>query len=254
MISLENVSVAYPSAAAPALRNVSIDFRAGEVSVLLGPSGAGKSTLLRCLNGLVTPSSGGVRIDGVGDLLDPGRLRAHRCRTGMIFQSHQLIGRLSALANVLQGRLGYQSTFRSLFPAAESDVRLALRCLERVGLLDLAAVRADRLSGGERQRVGIARALAQEASLLLADEPVASLDPAQGERILADLHRICREDALSAVISLHQVEFARRYADRILGLRAGRLVFDGPPAALSSDVLLDLYDLPLPEESLKEAL
>lgn len=159
----------------------------------------------------------------------------------MVFQSHHLIGRLTALANVLKGRLGRHSTLRSLFPASSLEVRLGLHCLERVGVLEKAQVKADQLSGGERQRVGIARALIQEPELLLADEPVASLDPVSGERILSLLHRICREDGLTAVISLHQVEFARRFADRIVGLREGRMVFDGPALALTEERLGVLY-------------
>jgi len=258
MILFSDVSVSY--ATGTALESVSLELRSGEVTVFLGASGAGKSTLLRCMNGLVTPTSGFVRAEGSGVLTPGHALRRHRRRTGMVFQSHQLIGRLSALGNVLKGRLGHHSTIRSLFPPSASEVRLALHCLERVGVLEKAMARADRLSGGERQRVGIARALVQEPTLLLADEPVASLDPVNGERILALLHRICREDGLTAAISLHQVAFARRFADRIIGLRGGRVVFDGPPEALSEEALADLYrkhgaaDGPprTPEASIKE--
>jgi phosphonate transport system ATP-binding protein len=239
MIVLDRVSVSY--ATGVALKSLSVELRRGEVTVLLGASGAGKSTLLRCMNGLILPSGGSVRVDGVGDLADERCRRTHRRRTGMVFQSHQLIGRLSALRNVLKGRLGYHSTLRSLFPASASEIRLALYSLERVGLLDKAQTRADQLSGGERQRVGLARALAQEPTLLLADEPVASLDPVNGERVLSLLHRICREDGLTAAISLHQVAFARRYADRILGLHDGRLVFDGTADTLTEEALAELY-------------
>jgi phosphonate transport system ATP-binding protein len=239
MIHFKDVSVSYATGAA--LGSISLELRRGEVTVFLGPSGAGKSTLLRCMNGLLCPSAGSVRVEGIGDLAEERGWRLHRRRTGMVFQSHQLIGRLSVLGNVLMGRLGYHSTIRSLFPSAPYEVRLALHCLERVGVLEKAQVRADRLSGGERQRVGIARALVQEPTLLLADEPVASLDPVNGERILALLHRICREDGLTAAISLHQVALARRFADRIIGLRSGRVVFDGPPDALTEELLEDLY-------------
>ena len=258
MILLSDVSVSY--ATGTALDSVSLELRSGEVTVFLGASGAGKSTLLRCMNGLLTPSRGSVRAEGVGDLTQGRALRLHRRRTGMVFQSHQLIGRLSALGNVLKGRLGHHSTLRSLFPSSSYEVRLALHCLERVGLLGKEQVRADRLSGGERQRVGIARALVQEPTLLLADEPVASLDPVSGEAILSLLDRICREDGLTAAISLHQVAFARRFADRIIGLRSGRVAFDGPPEALTEEALADLYrkkgarDGPprTPEASIKE--
>jgi phosphonate transport system ATP-binding protein len=252
MILLDTVSVSYATGAA--LQGVSLELRRGEVTVILGASGAGKSTLLRCMNGLVEPTTGLVLAEDLGDLADGKRRRAHRRRTGMIFQSHQLIGRLSALANVLKGRLGYHSTLRSLFPASPREQRLGLHCLDRVRLLDKAHVRADRLSGGERQRVGIARALVQEPELLLADEPVASLDPVNGERVLSLLHQICREDGLTAVISLHQVELARRYGDRIVGLREGRIAFDGPPGALTEERLGDLYrrSAPSPREAFLE--
>jgi phosphonate transport system ATP-binding protein len=252
MIALDNVSVRYGSA--PVIQSLSLELRRGEVTVFLGASGAGKSTLLRCMNGLVTPCAGRVRVDGLGDLADERCRRTHRRRTGMVFQSHQLIGRLSALKNVLNGRLGYHSTLRSLFPASSSELRLALHSLERVGLLEKARARADQLSGGERQRVGIARALVQQPTLLLADEPVASLDPVNGERVLALLHRICREDGLTAAISLHQVSFARRFADRIIGLREGRVVLDAPAEGLTEEMLGELYDHgPAQEASVKEA-
>ncbi|HXX94567.1 MAG TPA: ATP-binding cassette domain-containing protein, partial [Planctomycetota bacterium] len=172
LLDVENLSVDFPGGIR-ALRSVSVKIRKGELTVLLGRSGAGKSSLLRCLNLLQTPSSGAVRVADIGDLSRRGALAEHRRRTGMIFQLHHLLPRQTALRNVLMGRLGYHSTLRSLFPLPKRDVRLALACLDRVGLADKALRRADQLSGGERQRVGIARALAQEPRLLLADEPVA---------------------------------------------------------------------------------
>jgi len=180
-------------------------------------------------------------VEGLGDLAYPRICLEHRRRTGMVFQSHELIGRQTALANVLQGRLGYHPSLRTVFPLSSGEVRLALHCLERVGMLRLAQSRVDRLSGGERQRVGIARALAQEPRLLLADEPVASLDPTNAERVLALLRHICREDGLTAAMSLHQVNYARKFADRVIGLRQGSVVFDGPPGALTQDVLSEIY-------------
>ncbi len=259
MIHLDGVTVTY--APGTAVGPCSFALRRGEVTALVGSSGAGKSTILRCMNGLLSPSAGELRVDGLGLLSDPRTRRAHRRRTGMIFQSHQLIGRLRALDNVLLGRLGYHSVLRTLFPPAASEVRLALHCLERVDLLAKARSRADELSGGERQRVGIARALAQEPVLMLADEPVASLDPVQGERVLALLHRVCREDGLTAAISLHQPAFVRRFADRVVGLAGGRVVFDGPPDALTEEALAGIYRkrtprderARAPEESMKEA-
>ncbi len=162
--------------------------------MLIGPSGAGKSTLLRCLNGLVRPTRGDVFAEGVGSIFASGRaLRLHRRRAGMVFQQHHQIGRLTALQNVLLGRLAEHGFLRSLLPPPRADRLLALVALERVGLLDRALDRADRLSGGQQQRVGIARAMAQGLRVVLADETVASLDPAAAEKVLTDLRRICRD-------------------------------------------------------------
>ena len=224
-----------------ALRSTTLSFVGGEFVVLLGPSGAGKSTLLRCLNGLVTPTSGQIVSVEHGNICHKASLRAHRRRTGMVFQQHHLIGRQTVLANVLMGRLGYCSSLRSLMPWAMSDKHLALRALDRVGLLERALHRADQLSGGQQQRVGVARALVQEPTLLLADEPVASLDPATAERLLGLLREVCKSDGLTAAVSLHQVEFARQFADRIVGLHDGQVVFDGAPSALTQAVVEQIY-------------
>lgn len=169
-------------------------------------------------------------------------LQMHRRQTGMIFQQHQLIGRHSALQNVLMGRLGYHSTLRSLFPLSQQEQIIGLQSLERVGLLHKAQSRIDQLSGGQQQRVGIARALAQRPLLILADEPVASLDPATADKVLVQLHQICKEDGISAVVSLHQVDLAKRYADRIVGLAHGRVVFDAAPDELTQIQEAELYE------------
>jgi phosphonate transport system ATP-binding protein len=243
MIQVEGLSVVYPGGVS-ALRSVTLHVRKGEFTVVLGRSGAGKSTLLRCLNYLTRPTSGMVAVDGLGSLDSAARLREHRRRTGVIYQLHQLLPRLTALRNVLVGRLGHSSTWRSLLPFSRADQELALRCLERVGLLDKALRRVDELSGGERQRVGIARALAQQPRLILADEPVASLDPNTADSMLALLHAICKRDGLTAVVSLHQVALARRYAERIVGIAAGSVVFDGPPTDLTAADLDTIYAPP----------
>lgn len=209
--------------------------------VLLGASGAGKSSLLRTLNGLVRPSAGRVLVPDLGALDQPRVLHAHRRRTGMVFQQHHLIGRCSVLTNVLMGRLGDYGSLATLLPWSRADKVRALTALDRVGLLEHALRRADELSGGQQQRVGIARALVQQPRLLLADEPVASLDPATAERVLSLLHTICKSDGLTAVVSLHQVPFARQFADRIVGLAAGRVVFDGAPSALTDTAVRALY-------------
>lgn len=227
-----------------ALHSTSCAFGEGQFTVLLGSSGAGKSTLLRCLNGLVRPSAGRVIVGGGDDIADRRILRRHRQQTGMVFQQHHLIGRLSVLANVLMGRLGYHASLRTLLPWSRQEKELALAAIDRVGLIDHALKRADQLSGGQQQRVGMARALVQAPRILLADEPVASLDPATAERLLALMHDICKRDGLTAVVSLHQVEFARRFADRILGLSGGVVIFDGTPGQLSDDVVNRLYGTP----------
>jgi phosphonate transport system ATP-binding protein len=226
MIEIQNLSVTYSGGIA-GLRPASLAIRRGEFVVLLGPSGAGKSTLLRALNGLTPASGGTVRVAGLGIVNDLASWRAHRRRTGMVFQQHQLIGRMTALANVLIGRLGHHGTLRSLLPLPRADKKIALECLERVGLLERALDRVDQLSGGQQQRVGIARALAQRPELMLADEPVASLDPTTAAAVLELLHAICKADGLTAIVSLHQVALARRFADRIVGLVDGGIAFDG---------------------------
>lgn len=246
MLSLHAVAVTYGTGVA-ALQSTNLGFAPGQFTVLIGASGAGKSTLLRCLNGLVRPTCGDVVATGVGPIFASRQaLRAHRRRTGMIFQQHHLVGRLSALQNVLMGRLGAHGFLRSLFPLPRADRLLALSVLDRVGLLDRALDRADELSGGQQQRVGIARAMAQQPTIVLADEPVASLDPASAERVLTDLHRICREDGITAVVSLHQVDFARRFGDRIIGLNRGKAVFDGSPGQLSGRAFDEIYETDRP--------
>ncbi len=236
----EALGVTYPNGTR-ALQHTTLSFGRGEFTVLLGSSGAGKSTLLRCLNGIVRPSAGRVLAPALGDIAEAKTLRRHRRQTGMVFQHHHLIGRLSVLSNVLTGRLGYHRTLASLLPWSTHDKTLALTAIERVGLLDHALERADRLSGGQQQRVGMARALVQAPRIMLADEPVASLDPATAERLLALMHDICKSDGLTAVVSLHQVDFARRFADRIVGMAGGVVTFDGTPAELSDDVVARLY-------------
>ena len=241
MLRLHDVAMTYPNGVAAVLPT-SIAVPKGQFLVLLGPSGAGKSTLLRCMNGLVTPTQGDVIVEGLGSIFQSSRtLREHRRRTGMIFQQHHLIGRLTALQNVMLGRISAHGAMRSIFPLPRSDRFLALQSLERVGLLERALDRVDELSGGQQQRVGIARAMAQRPRIVLADEPVASLDPATGEKVLADLHRICREDGITAIVSLHQVELARRFADRLIGLVKGRIVFEGTTSQLGQNKLDQIY-------------
>ena len=239
VLRVDRLSVVYPGGVT-ALRDTSIAFRRGEFTVLLGLSGAGKSTLLRSLNRLVTPTGGSVTSE-LGELGSGSALRQHRRRTAMIFQHHQLIERQSALANVLTGRLAFHNTLRSLFPLPRADQEIALSCLVRVGLADKALSRVDKLSGGQQQRVGIARALAQQPAIILADEPVASLDPATSVRVLGLLRDICKEDGITAIVSLHQLEYARRFADRVVGLADSQIVFDAAPSELTDAQLERIY-------------
>lgn len=240
LLVARGLGVAYPNGHR-ALHRTDLHVAPGEFLVLLGPSGAGKSTLMRALNGLVPPSEGEVWLREVGVARDRTALRQLRTRAAMVFQQHQLIGRLSALDNVLTGRLGFHSGLRTLWPLPREDRLIALDALERVDLLDFALRRCDQLSGGQQQRVGIARALAQQPRLVLADEPVASLDPATAQRVLALIHDVCQSAGIAAVVSLHQVELARRFADRVVGLSAGRVVFDDSPDALDRGSLERIY-------------
>ena len=242
MLSVANLSKTY-AAGDKALDDVSFTIPSGQVVGLIGPSGAGKSTLIRCVNRLVEPSSGSVTL---GDTTITGLstvdLRAVRRRIGMIFQEYALVERLSVMENVLSGRLGYVSFWRSFFRKyPPQDVQKAFALLERVGLTDHASKRADALSGGQRQRVGIARALEQDPQLLLIDEPTASLDPKTSRQIMRLLLEICNESGLPAIINIHDVVLARQFTERLIGLQAGKIVFDGAPSELDESVLTRIY-------------
>ncbi|MCO8144685.1 phosphonate ABC transporter ATP-binding protein [Rhodovulum tesquicola] len=226
-----------------ALTDVSFTVPKGQVVGLIGPSGAGKSTLIRCVNRLVEPTEGTVRLNDLDiTRLRAGELRRARRRIGMIFQEYALVERLTVMENVLSGRLGYVPFWRSFtrrFPG--EDIAKAFRLLDRVGLSAHADKRADALSGGQRQRVGIARALEQDPELLLVDEPTASLDPKTSRQIMRLIVEICRESGLPAIINIHDVVLAQQFADRIIGLQAGRVVFDGPATGLTEAVLTQIY-------------
>ncbi len=226
-----------------ALAQVNLEIQPGEFVVILGPSGSGKSTFLRSINGLCPLTSGQVQVNGMA--LNPHNLRSVRNQVGMIFQHFNLISNLSVMTNVLCGSLGRLSRWETvlswfyLFHC--SHMERAKELLASVGLADKAWQRADTLSGGQQQRVGIARALMQDPRILLADEPVASLDPVIGRQIMDLLHRVSRQRGLTVVVNLHQVDLARAYADRVIGLKRGRLVFDGPPTRLNETALRELY-------------
>jgi phosphonate transport system ATP-binding protein len=225
-----------------ALAEVTFDVPAGEFVAVLGPSGAGKTTLFRCLTGLTRPDGGRVRIEGRDIWQGAADLRAARRATALVFQQFNLIRRLTTLENVLVGRLARVATWRVVLRRfTRADRQLALRCLDTVGLLEKAGVRADQLSGGQQQRVAIARALAQDARLILADEPVSSLDPESAATVLASL-RSAVAAGVAVIASLHQVHLARAYADRIVALRAGRLVEDTPVGRLDGPTLEQIYE------------
>jgi len=241
-------------ATTPVLRAVSLKIEQGEFVGIIGLSGSGKSTLLRCINRLIDASSGAIMVprsligggsnNGRADVLKLARpeLRLLRRKIGMVFQQFNIAKRLSVIENVLSGGLGYQPALRStlrIFSAEEQ--RQALTNLKRVGLLDHAYKRADELSGGEQQRVAIARTLMQQPAIILADEPVSSLDPKLSRVVLDILKRVCKEDGITALVSLHTLELTREYADRVIGLKQGQVFFDGPVRDLTEPIVDSVY-------------
>jgi len=234
-----------------ALKGIDLDVAPGEFLVVLGPSGAGKSTLLRCINRLTEPTQGDIHIDGQLATADRASLRKLRRQVAMIFQHYNVVPRLSVQKNVLTGRLGAMPSVLSwlqIFP--RKDVAIARECLRRVELDEKAELRTDTLSGGQKQRVGIARALAQQPKIILADEPVASLDPKTSRTVLTYLKQASRDLGITVVCNLHQIEYAREFGERIVGVSAGRVVFEGGPAELTDEVLSRIYPgLPDPNQA-----
>lgn len=229
------------------LRDVSVDIREGGVTALVGPSGGGKSTLLRCINRLIEPTQGEIVLQSKDGAVDLARvrgaaLRRARRRIGMVFQEYNLVERLTVMENLLTGRLGYLSAWRAWrrqFDAA--DLAYGMELLATVGLADFANRRVDALSGGQRQRVGIARALMQRPSVLLADEPTSSLDPKTSVEIIQLLREQGRQRNIPVMVNIHDVELARRYSDRIVGMTGGKVVYDGPPEGLNDAHLHAIY-------------
>ncbi len=249
VLSVRGLGHAYGGATV--LHDVSFDVRPGEVVAVVGPSGAGKTTLFRAITRLLTPDHGHVRVAG-RDLatLQGAELRHARRQVGLIFQQYNLVRRLNAIENVLVGRLAQLPCWRVLTRRPGADERdLAMACLERVGLAAFAGARADKLSGGQQQRVAIARVLAQRSPVVLADEPVASLDPASAGDVLATLSAIARDDGIAVVCSLHQVDLVAGFADRVIGLRAGSLLLDVPVDDFGADQRAVVYG-PRPPPSL----
>lgn len=226
-----------------ALDRVSFEVEQGEFLAVIGLSGSGKSTLLRCINRLVEPTGGQIIWNGV-DVTDASQdeMRRIRRKIGMVFQHFNLVSRSKVITNVLSGRLGYVNPAMSLlnrFPQADMD--MAMKQMERVGIANQAFKRADELSGGQQQRVGIARAMMQEPEMILADEPVASLDPVLAHSIMQYLEQINREDGVTVLCSLHFLDLVHRYADRAIALNEGRLMFDGPPEDIDDERFKDIY-------------
>lgn len=251
MIEFNHVSKVYSNGTI-GLKDIHLQIKRGEFVVIVGLSGAGKSTMLRSINRLHETTDGDIVIDGKSITAAKGKqLREMRRGIGMIFQSFNLVRRSSVLRNVLSGRVGYHSTLRTvlgLFP--KEDIQLALDALERVNIQEKAYIRADQLSGGQQQRVSIARALAQEAQIILADEPVASLDPLTTHQVMDDLKRINRELGITTIVNLHFIDLAREYATRIIGLRAGEVVFDGPVAEATDARFAEIYGRPIQKDEL----
>jgi phosphonate transport system ATP-binding protein len=242
MLTVTDLVKVYPTGTS-ALSGVSLTVDEPQVVTVIGPSGAGKSTLIRCINRLVEPTSGKVVLDGT-EVTGLGRreLRKARRRMGMIFQEYNLVERLTVMENLLSGRLGYVGFWRAYrrnFPAA--DVAAAFELLDRVGLAGYQNTRADALSGGQRQRVGISRALMQRPDLLLVDEPTASLDPKTSRQIMRIIVELAHERGTPALVNIHDVGLAQSFADRIIGLTEGRIVFDGTPDQITAEVLTEIY-------------
>ncbi|WP_345846527.1 phosphonate ABC transporter ATP-binding protein [Shewanella algae] len=241
MIEVRNLSKAYGETRV--LEDINFKVEAGEFVVVLGPSGAGKSTLLRCINRLTPPSNGEVLIDGESyPVRDKHAYRILSQRIAMVFQHHNLVDRLSVIKNVLTGRMAkipFWACLLQLFP--KQDVEAALNAIAQVGLEEKAWNRADNLSGGQQQRVGIARALAQEPDLILADEPVASLDPKTSRQILGYIREVSRKNNIAVLCNLHQIDYAMEFGQRIIGISGGHIVFNGKPEELTPEIVAQIY-------------
>jgi phosphonate transport system ATP-binding protein len=242
LLRVENLTKVFPDGT-EAIKNVSFKVKDGEFLAVIGLSGSGKSTLLRCINRLIDPTEGRVTWDNVDITAAQGKeLRRIRRQIGMIFQQFNLVKRSSVMTNVLSGRLGYANPWASLLHHfSPEDRQRAIAALERVGIEEKADNRADQLSGGQQQRVGIARALMQEPRLMLADEPVASLDPVLAHSILQYLELLNQQDGITVLCSLHFLDLVHRYATRVIGLKDGELVFDGLPSELTRERFKEVY-------------
>ncbi|MGI9525095.1 MAG: phosphonate ABC transporter ATP-binding protein [Hyphomicrobiaceae bacterium] len=245
IISVENLSVRYTAGGPEILKDVSFTVEPDDFFAVIGPSGAGKSTLIRCINRLVTPTSGRIMLYGEDVLtLNSRDLRRVRRNIGMIFQEFNLVNRMSVMDNVLSGRLGYVSSVRALFKFfSKDDIARALSVLDRVGLSDHIDKRADELSGGQRQRVGIARALMQDPKLLLLDEPTSALDPRISREVMGLIMEIAKEYKVPVLCNIHDVQLAKEFCNKIIGLQDGIKKFDGPTSEMNEETLNEIYAL-----------
>jgi len=253
MINLNNVNVVYPTGT-HAMKDVSLNVKDGEFLVIVGKSGAGKSTLLRTLNGLVKATSGSVKVfNKEVTTASKNDLRKIRSNTGMIFQTFNLVTRTTVMNNVLTGRLGEMSPFRGFFSLwSEDDKKIAMQALEEVDISEKAWTRASKLSGGQQQRVGIARALAQQPKLILADEPVASLDPVTSRKVMDYIKKINVELGITTIVNLHFLDLAKDYAERIVGMHDGNIVYDGPISNVSDKDFENIYGGQLTEDDFND--
>ncbi len=251
MITFEKVSLVYPNGT-QGLKDINIQINEGEFVVIVGLSGAGKSTFIRSINRLVTPTSGKLMVNGDNILSFKGKeLRHFRKKIGMIFQSYNLVKRSTVMKNVIAGRLGYTDTWKSIFHLfSEKDRQLAYENLKRVNIESKLYSRADELSGGQQQRVSIARVLTQQPTLLLADEPVASLDPPTSHQVMKYLKQINKEDNITTIVNLHFIDMAMEYADRIIGMRDGEIVYDGPASSVSEKTFEEIYGRSIREDDI----
>ena len=242
MIKFDNVNKVY-SNGLHALKNVSLEIKQGEFVAIIGLSGAGKSTLLRTINRMHDISEGSLTVNGqeVNDLSGKD-LRKFRRKVGMVFQSFNLVTRTTVINNVLTSRVPDMPFWKSIIGLySKEDKVIALEALDKVGILDKAYVRADQLSGGQQQRVALARTLAQKPEIILADEPVAALDPITAKQVMDDFKKINKELNMSVLINIHHVDLALKYADRVIGIKAGEIVYDGPATKVDSEVLKQIY-------------
>ncbi|WP_221568192.1 phosphonate ABC transporter ATP-binding protein [Alkalihalobacillus sp. TS-13] len=252
MIEMKDLSLVYPNGT-QGLKNINVKINEGEFVVIVGLSGAGKSTFIRSVNRLVTPTEGQLIVDDQDILKYKGTdLRKLRTKVGMIFQNYNLVKRSTVMKNVISGRLGHTGTLKSILNLySKEDMALAYESLKRVNIEEKLYTRADQLSGGQQQRVSIARVLTQQPSVVLADEPVASLDPPTSHQVMKYLKKINREDNITTIVNLHFIDMAMEYADRIIGMRAGEIVFDGPASEVNEQTFEEIYGRPIKEDDIR---